>query len=508
MSSKKEQKRQELQILDKDDSIVIPVVGIFQQMKKYLLIWIITAVVIAGFVFSGSLIMTSSSMTPLTAMVGFYFDGIEEGLDPNGDEFDANSIRSVVVIQNTLEELGLDDSLVEPIRTGITVSGIIDSDTIDKLTAYESIFTSDGSIEAAQKILDTSYYPTSFEVQFDYSETGFSRIEAAEFLNAMLSNYKTYFMDTYGTADAYGTSLKAIDYSEYDYAQAVDVFSNTLSSLKSYINDMSKKSNAEDFRSSTLGYSFSDLYSSVGTLQSVDLANLTSYILDNNITKDKSALLAYYEYQIEELTYSLNTAEKNLESIKDSIENYEKDTYLIISGSDGTDTTLTQTSEAYDDLIEQKIDAQSTVSNYETRINEYNTRIEKLNKGSVGSESEQEEAMEKIEALSEKINTLIESTNTTSDEYYEKVARTDSYSVLVPATGSTSSAISNAISNMKRPLLILEALLFVAYIMFAVIRAFIISYRKGQLLVTDGEDFAEPEPEEETPVPQKDKSQS
>ncbi len=497
MSAKKENNIQEepmtkaSHVEDPDDTIAVPVAGIFRQLRKYLLIWIITAVVFAGLIFSGSLWSASSSATPLTAMVGFYYDGIEQGLDPNGDEFDANSIRSIVVIQSTLSELGFSDSLAETIRSNITISGIVDSDTIDKLTAYESIFESNNSIEAAQRILDTSYYPTTFEIQFNYSSTGFSRIQAAEFLNTMLSNYKDYFMDTYGTNDSFGTSLSAIDYSEYDYAQTIDVFSSTLTSLKSYIDDLSNQSNAEDFRSSSLGYSFSDLSSSVSTLQSVDLSNLSSYVISNNITKNKSDLVSYYEYRIEELTRSLEKAQDRLDSIKESIENYEKDTYVVVAGSDGTSSSaLTEPSEAYDDLITQKTSAQNTVSNYQSQINDYTSRLEKLNKGSVGTSAEQEEAETRIDTLCEKINTLIEDTNTTSDEYYEKVARTDSYSVLVPASGSTSSAVSNAISDMKRPLLIAEAMLIVIYIAFAVIRAFMVSYRKEKRLATEGKPAA------------------
>ena len=41
--------------------------------------------------------------------------------------------------------------------------------------------------------------------------------------------------------------------------------------------------------------------------------------------------------------------------------------------------------------------------------------------------------------------------------------------------------MSNAISNMMRPLLIAEALLFVAYLVFAVVRAFMVSYRRNAI---------------------------
>ena len=41
--------------------------------------------------------------------------------------------------------------------------------------------------------------------------------------------------------------------------------------------------------------------------------------------------------------------------------------------------------------------------------------------------------------------------------------------------------MSNAVSNMMRPLLIAEALLFVCYLVFAIVRAFIVSYRRNAI---------------------------
>ena len=60
-----------------EDTITIPVVEIFRQLKKYFLPWVLVAVIFAGLVFGGSMVVSSSKASPLTAMVGFTFDGIE-----------------------------------------------------------------------------------------------------------------------------------------------------------------------------------------------------------------------------------------------------------------------------------------------------------------------------------------------------------------------------------------------------------------------------------------------
>ena len=255
MSKKSREKTPELEEIaaqlgsmntQEEDTITIPVVEIFRQLKKYFLPWVLVAVILAGLVFGGSMVVSSSKASPLTAMVGFTFDGIENGLDPNGNEFNANSLKSPAIIEETRSDLNMDVKKTDAIRNNITVSGVVPEDAIDKLTAYESVFSNTNSIEAAQKIMDVSYFPTQFEVQFSYGDSGMSRSQAADFLNTMLNNYKIYFMQTYGYNQAFGDALTAVDYTGYDYPQALDVLSSSLDSLKKYISCLLYTSDAAD----------------------------------------------------------------------------------------------------------------------------------------------------------------------------------------------------------------------------------------------------------------------
>ena len=466
-----------------DDTITIPVVEIFRQMKKYFLPWVLVAIIFAGLVFGGSMVVSSSKASPLTAMVGFTFDGIENGLDPNGNEFNANSLKSPAIIEETLSDLNMDVKKTDAIRNNITVSGVVPEDAIDKLTAYESVFSNTNSIEAAQKIMDVSYFPTQFEVQFSYGASGMSRSQAADFLNTMLNNSKIYFMQTYGYNQAFGDALTAVDYTGYDYPQALDILSSSLDSLKKYISSLSSNDNTR-FRSTKTGYTFSDLSEATATLQSVDYSSLYSYIMGKNVTKDKDSLATYYQYRIDSLNRSLNSAKERLSTITDSINNYKKDSMVVMAGgsADNTGTVLTQPSTAYDDLITQRTDAQGSVSSLQQQISDYQTRLDKLQNTPLGSKKEEEKVETDMKNVCDKMNQLINDVNETADDYFETASYTNAYNILVPASGSVSSSVSNAISNMMRPMLIVEALLFVAYLVFAVVRAFMVSYRREKLV--------------------------
>ena len=214
------------------------------------------------------------------------------------------------------------------------------------------------------------------------------------------------------------------------------------------------------------------------------LADKWNISVGKNVTKDKDSLATYYQYRIDSLNRSLNSAKERLSTITDSINNYKKDSMVVMAGgsADNTGTVLTQPSTAYDDLITQRTDAQSSVSSLQQQISDYQTRLDKLQNTPLGSKKEEEKVETDMKNVCDKMNQLINDVNETADDYFETASYTNAYNILVPASGSVSSSVSNAISNMIRPMLIVEALLLVAYLVFAVVRAFMVSYRRDKLV--------------------------
>ena len=72
---------------DEKDSVIISLSGIFRKLKKYFLVWLVTAVVSTVLIITSSAVFSSDQHKAMTALVSFTFDGIEEGLDPVGNKF-------------------------------------------------------------------------------------------------------------------------------------------------------------------------------------------------------------------------------------------------------------------------------------------------------------------------------------------------------------------------------------------------------------------------------------
>lgn len=490
---------------DESGDIIVSFSGIFKMLKKYFLIWIITAVV------AGVLVLTYSTITSagnqyksLTALISFSYDGIEDGLDPDGNTFDVNTIKNPTVIESALTELGLSVESLEEIRQNISIDGIIPSNAIDKITTYKSIYEnasgSSSALSAAQAMLDTSYYPTQFKVTFNYSSTGFDKDKAVNVFNTMLECYRDYFISTYGRNEALGNAVKSIDYTEYDYAETIDTFDSTLTTLKSYVDGLTSEDTTH-FRSNSTGYTFSDLSESISIIQSMDVDILSSYITLKNVTKDKDSLIIYYQYRIDSLTREKTVAEEKLASIVESIDNYQKDTIMIFNNeTETTNTEYNQYSEEYDTLIKQKISTQAEVSTATQHINYYNQRITALKSNAAdSSDTYVEKVEEDLASLSDKVNQLIDDINTTAEEYYENVQFANAYNILIPASGSGSvSFVKLTISSAIVPLVVIEALLVLVYICAAFVLAIINESKKEKALAAEAESVeAESESESE-----------
>ncbi|MDD7185277.1 MAG: lipopolysaccharide biosynthesis protein [Ruminococcus sp.] len=490
---KKEQCYLNVTLKDEDNEkndVIVSISGIFRKFKKYFLVWLVTAVVSVMLILTGSAIFSSDQHKAMSALVSFTFDGIEKGLDPDGNKFDVNSLKNPFVIESALTKLGYPLDELEIIRQSISIEEIIPSDAIDRIITYKSVYenATNGALSAAQAMLDVTYYPTQYKVKFNYSQTSFENDEAVEIFNTILECYRDYFFETYGYNKALGSAVTVLDYTKYDYAESVDVFDSTLSTLKSYVSHLAEEDTTR-FRSANTGYTFSDLSEAIKTIQEMDLDRISSYVTVNNVTKDKDTLIDYYQYRIDALNREKAIASETLATISNLIETYQKDTIMVFgNGTDNTDTQETQYSEQYDSLIRQKISAQNTVSTATQRVNYYNQRIKSLKEKPVGSDAKVEKVEEYFNDLNIKVNELIDNINKTADEYYTTVAFANAYNVLVPASASSVvHSVKNVVEDSVNIIFIVEALIAVIYICVSFLTAVIEESKKKAVPVKSEE---------------------
>ena len=495
--AKKDERNLNITIKNQEEekgNLLISISDVLKNMKRYLAVWLVAAIVFGIITACYVSYKTSSYSAPINALVSFSYDGIEKGKDPSGRDFDINSVKNPTVVTAALTELNMDISHLDGIREGITFSGFIPEDAINRITAYKSVYESgaNGSLSAAEAMLDVTYYPTKFEINFDYSKAGLSRKDGVQVLNQILECYKDYFYDQYGFNSSLGIAVPAVSYTDYDYAEQVDVFRTTLETLERYIKQLANDDTTL-FRSTATGYTFNDLYQAATTIESIDLDRISSYISVNNITNDKEASIAYYDYRIENLTRTQAQLEERLASVNASIAQYQKDAVIILNGGDSPDASYTQTSDEYDKLFENYNSISTDLASTKQNIEFYKARREALN-GDRNATSKQKEQVEAdLASLSEKLSNLVSLTEQTADEYYEDVAFANAYSILVPAVNSAGATLHSIISSCLMPVIMVEALVFVVYLIAAFVKSLKLKPKKKAAEGDDDDEAAEPE---------------
>lgn len=461
-----------------EDEVVVSFSAIIRKLKKYFTVWLLVAIVVGGLIAGVSMFFRTTAMTPVHAIVSFTNKGIDKGKNPDGTDFDPNTLKAPQIIESALEQCNFELKLLEPVRRGIQIEGIIPENAYQRMSAYKNVYetASSGQLAAAQAMLDVSWVSTQYSITFNYKEAKLRRADAVQILNAMLDAYRDYYFEQFGYNEALGNNLATMDYTEYDYAQAVDMFRTELKTLSRYVNSLSSDDTTR-FRSSVTGYTFADLKAAISSVQSLDLDLISSYLNVNNISKDKERLKNYYEFRIQNLELEQKTNKETLQAIEAAFDSYEKDQVIIFSDS-VANTESTVSSEEYDRLINRKISAQADLSETSQNIEYYKQRLAALNKSSSGNKDKVERIESDLEKLNEKVLNLVTLVNDTADDYYRNVSLSNAYNVLVPATSEVATTIKSGITSAIVPIFGVEAIMLVFYLGYSAIQALIEETRK------------------------------
>lgn len=467
-----------------EEEVVVSFSAIIRKLKKYFAVWFLVAVIVGGLIAGVSVFFRTTSITPVHAIVSFTHKGIENGKNPDGTDFDANTLKSPEIIESALRACDRELDLLEPVRRGIEIEGIIPENAYQRMSTYKNIYetASSGQLAAAQAMLDVSWVSTQYNITFKYRDTGLTRSDAVQILNAMLDAYRDYYFERFGYNEAFGNSLATMNYEDYDYAQAVDMFRVELKAMSRYVNSLATDDTTR-FRSTDTGYTFADLKEAISSVQTLDLDLISSYLNVNNVSKNKERLQTYYEYRIENLELQQQTDKEALAAVEKAFDSYEKDQVIIFSDS-VANTETTVSSEEYDKLINRRITAQANLSETNQNIAYYKQRLATLKKNASSGTGKAERIEQDLAKLKKKIDELNDIVNRTADDYFRNVSLSDSYNILVPATSEVATTIKSGISKAIVPIFGIEAVLLVAYLAIAFIQALVEETRKRNKLRT------------------------
>lgn len=377
-----------------------------------------------------------------SAVITFNFDGIDEGLDPNGGLFNVNKIKSTAVVNAALEELGWSGVNVESVRANLKLEGVIPDSVKQQIAVINTVAQS--SPEYYANIEELNYFPSRYTVTL-YRCKGMSGDETRELLDAILASYREYFMDSYADTSALGVVTDVLDVQSYDYMQASEILANQIDTMQEYVD--AKMEQAPDFRANSTGLSFSDLSGAIEAVRRLDLNNYISFVQSNNLTKDAGTQVDYFNYQVKQYNFEIQELQNQLSNVERMITEYEKDPVIVMSNQESV-TETTQTSEYYDQLLEQKLELNKQISERNTDLNETYNMIASLNSGEAGKEEDYAYADTLLTGLLDTIQGWAGLVQKTAEEYYEVRLYADAYRISIPAQYTPVGGLGEMIKRM------------------------------------------------------------
>ncbi len=379
--------------------------------------------------------------------------------------YDITKIKAPSVIEDALDEMGFDVLRAGDFRDALEISGVIPSRAYEKMSMYYDMINkaSDLDLSSLNLLLDADYNVSQYIISFDYGAANVSQSEGVAFLDALLRAYRDYCVRVYTHDLSMGSPLGVIDYREYDYAEAANIFSNALDSATSYLSSL--EGVAGSFRSTETGLTFQDLRRTANLLKSIDLDRISSYIVIHSVSEnDAETEISYYRWRIEQLEQQRSVQRTRFYALEDSINNYRKDDILIINGVNGNSvvSSPTDVNASYDAMIQEKLDAEAAISASTRTIRYYERVIEGFQNAEGTSKPEDTARVrESLDSLNEKVNQLVSNITRSANEYYETVASADEVRVLIPPTWESAPLITDITVKI---VLAVEGLLFLGYL--------------------------------------------
>ena len=461
-----------------------------RHLKRLSKAWFVLAV-LAGLLILAVVFLQSPERNMASTTLIFSFDGIDAGLDPFGNRFDPEDIKADAYLRAAAEQVGMetDTKTIERLSGAISIRGYVPESAIDQAVAYTKIVTGEGSetVAVSTDLNNSSFTPTQYTVSLNTKSAGCSASRGRQLLDALVEAYSAAFHEMYGYNRSIGDAVQAIDYNDYDYTEAIDVLDGRLVSLRSYISQLAGEDYTR-FRAESTGYTFADLVAAIDTIRSEDISWVSSYIVSNNITKDRDELIDYYQYQIEEAQRAQTAELERLSALRAMAEGYTKTKTVILgidSGSRGDSGgyEFTQPSTFYDSLSADTVKSRTSIREIQERINLYAARSERLRyEASTGSVALVEERLANMDA---KIKALISNTEQTVTEYAETVRLKRAIQVV---GGSSRSGLSlgTLIRRAFGTALAAEALLLGLFVLFAALLSVDRKSKKEALMLADG----------------------
>ena len=350
---------------------------------------------IAGIALAVVLFNKQGNRTYSVSTLQFSFKGAEKGLAPNGSPFDMAGLMTDEVLENALAASGLTGTYTaDQLRENLVIAGIYPEKISDQLTRYVSLLNSGAD---ANQAAVTDFHATQYNViLYNDFDKNISSEKLTELSNNILSSFRDYFAKTYAMTMQPAEDTDTMN--TYDYAQQLDIISQSTNQKKDYADQM--QTLAPDFLLDKK--SFGDISIRYSNLD-IDIDRLTAAVILNSVSKDQNRLRQRYEMEIRDENMSLKSLEDELALVEAQLKDYDKDGIIYVSANGALNRVGYNDSEIYDKLVAQRKKLTDEIAELNATISMYQLRLDDMDRinGISDSENDGETDVSAVQVMSD-----------------------------------------------------------------------------------------------------------
>lgn len=244
-----------------------------------------------------------------STVIEYCNDGASQGYAPDGTRINTAEINSSANMARVMRALGMsvEDYSLDRMCSSINVVPIQD----EQISTIREAVNKEGEEYTEQ--------PTSFIVSCTLDYTG-SKWQAQMILNQLMDVYYADYSGKHINASAFSNQTAGILDSDYDYLEMIEMIDQQLGDTVDILQVNFNRD--QSFRAARTGYSYAELYDQFLLLRQIDIPQLYSFILGNQITRDRELLIDKYNNRIEQYTLDGTFSREQIEDVLRVVDAY------------------------------------------------------------------------------------------------------------------------------------------------------------------------------------------
>lgn len=336
--------------------------------------------------------------------ISFLYNGIKDGLNPDGSRFDINQVSSLKVLNKTYDKYIVLSGNEKKQKT---------LSEFENFISIRPIIPKNISAIIEQKLRngeDYRYIPKDYIISL---KSNLGKEKDLELLNDLTENIlREYIKETTPTSEITKVNLSVLKDKNYLYDDFVLLIENKISQMRMDINSDPKKIK---FLNTSLGYNYTDILRNIGIISDVDLEKFKAQIEILNISSDPEKDRVALKNKVLELQRERDVLKQKSETLNQVIKEYKRgESEVILSGD--IQTPMLETDKNYYSLIKDLVDTSTKIKEKEVLIEKYNLRLNRLE---TPTNQENEYLISFLENLMKKLDNEIDNLINLNNEYYK-----------------------------------------------------------------------------------------